>query len=79
MQIGSAWTKTKDGKKFMSCVIELPFIGKISFAIFPIADEDRKDKEKSPNASIVWYPPKSGTSSGNSAADTPFTDDDIPF
>lgn len=79
MQIGSAWSKTtKEGKRYMSCVIELPIIGRINFAIFPIDEEKRKDKEKSPNAAIIWSAPRPGNGSG-SESDTPFTDDNIPF
>lgn len=75
MIIGSAWKKlTKEGKPYMSCVIELPFLGKINFALFPIDEKDRKDPEKSPNCNIVWSAPRANNGSGAAGGD-----DDIPF
>lgn len=73
MIIGSAWLKdSKDGKKYMSCVIELPFIGKINFAMFKVDD---KKSENSPDYSIVWSAPRKA----EEGSGKPFNDKDIPF
>jgi len=56
MNIGSAWKKeSKDGKKYMSCVMQSPFLpdGQITFAIFPVAAEDKKS-DNSPDYVLVW-------------------------
>ena len=53
MIIGSAWLKESNGKKYMSCQVEIPFLGKLHFAMFKI-EEDKRTKENSPNYSIVW-------------------------
>ena len=55
MNIGSAWKKeSKDGKKYMSCVMQSPFLpdGQITFAIFPVAAEDKKS-DNSPDYVLV--------------------------
>ena len=53
MKIGAAWRRTtEDGKSYTSCVIKLPFLGKINFAIFP--NENKGDNEKAPDGNIVW-------------------------
>lgn len=73
MNIGSAWKKeSKDGKKYMSCVIQSPFLpeGEIRFAIFAV---DEKKSDNSPDYSIVWNKAKPKTEA------EPFSDDDIPF
>lgn len=73
MKIGSAWKKNKDGKSFISGVIEWPGI-KLQFAIFPVRE---KKGDNSPDYDVVWsnLPPKDGSSS---PARREF-EDDIPF
>ncbi len=82
MIIGSGWVKeSKDGKKYLSCVIELPFLGKIHIAMFHIRDEDRKSPN-SPNYSILWSAPRKnsdGRSDEENKPDNPFNDENIPF
>lgn len=80
MVIGGAWLKEKDGKKYYSCQITIPFFGALNFAIFK---NEKKEKENQPDYQIVWSLPKksSDTRSGNdsSNSDSPFNDNDIPF
>ncbi len=78
MNIGSAWKKeSKDGKKFISCVIQSPFIpgGEMNFAIFKV---EEKKSEKAPDYSIVWSKPQPKQAP---AQETPpaADGDDIPF
>lgn len=72
MLIGSGWKKNKDGKSFMSCVMQSPFIpgGEISFAIFPV---DEKKSDNAPDYAIVWSKPRPKTEGGAQG------DDGIPF
>jgi uncharacterized protein (DUF736 family) len=59
MQIGSCWKRVdKNGKDYFSCVIELPFIGKINFAMF----EAEKKSDKAPDYQLVWNPEKKDSS-----------------
>lgn len=77
MIIGSAWLKdTKDGKRFMSCVIELPIIGKLNFAMFK---NEKKEKDNQPDYQIVWSAPRENKSSSSSGGGNPFDDSDVPF
>ena len=77
MKIGASWRKEgqESGKKYLSCVIELPFVGKINFAMFPNTE---KKEENQPDYNIVWSPPKENRSGGRQepeSYDDPFTDD----
>lgn len=81
MNVGSAWKKeSKDGKKYMSCVMQSPFLpdGEINFAIFPVQE---KKSENAPDYVIVWSPRKKEKSEPEAAQnDAPVpSDDDIPF
>jgi uncharacterized protein (DUF736 family) len=80
MIIGSAWSKEKDGKKYLSCVMEIPFLGKINFTMFKIDDEKRKSPD-SPHMSIVWSAPKKQQEKTENKPDesTPYDDSNIPF
>ena len=52
MKIGAAWLKEdKNGNKFISCNISLPFFGKIYFNLFK---NDKKENEKAPDYVIDW-------------------------
>lgn len=52
MVIGSGWKKKdRDGNVYVSCVIQLPFLGEINFALFSAKE---KKSENSPDWSIVW-------------------------
>ena len=80
MNIGSAWKKTSQaGKSYMSCVIQSPFVpgGEIRFAIFAV---DEKKSDNAPDYNIVWNlaKPKQGDAPAASA-DSPFSEDAIPF
>jgi len=78
MNIGSAWKKSKDGRSYMSCVMQSPFIpdGEIRFAIFPV---DEKKSENSPDYAIVWNKPKPKQSQSADGGTPAQSDDDIPF
>jgi uncharacterized protein (DUF736 family) len=81
MNIGSAWKKeSKDGKKYMSCVMQSPFLpdGQITFAIFPVAAEDKKS-DNSPDYVLVWNKPKPKQAQSSDGATSAQGDDDIPF
>ncbi len=73
MVIGSGWKRTsKDGnKQYMSCVVEIPFLGKINFAMFKV---EEKKSENSPDYQLVWSAPRKDQC--GSGADF---GDDIPF
>ncbi len=79
MNIGSAWKKeSAAGKKYLSCVIQSPFIPgreEIWFAIFGV---DKKKSENSPDYNIVWNIVKKKTEATGDGAPPP-SDDDIPF
>lgn len=79
MNIGSAWKKSKDGRSYMSCVMQSPFLpdGEIRFAIFPVAAEDKKS-DNSPDYVLVWNKAKPKTQSADGASPAQ-GDDDIPF
>jgi uncharacterized protein (DUF736 family) len=71
MNIGSAWKKEKDGKNYLSCVIQVPFLGELNFAMFK---NDKKEKDNQPDYMIVWsMKRKAESEKGN-----PFNDD-VPF
>lgn len=74
MNIGSAWKKiSKNGKNYMSCVLQSPFLpgGEIRFAIFAV---EEKKSENSPDYNIVW-----NISKPNQTQQNNLSDDDIPF
>jgi uncharacterized protein (DUF736 family) len=78
MNIGVAWEKeSKDGKKYMSCVLQSPFLpdGEIRFAMFPVTE---KKSENAPDYNLVWNKAKPKTQSDDSTPPPP-GDDDIPF
>jgi uncharacterized protein (DUF736 family) len=78
MIIGAAWLKEKDGKKYMSCQIEVPGMD-ISFALFK---NDKKDKDNQPDYHIVWSKARQktqGSAATTTESDPHFSDDDIPF
>lgn len=57
MKIGAAWLKqTDEGKSFLSCVIELPVIGKLNFTLWK---NDEKSQENHPDYNITWRPDQS--------------------
>jgi len=79
MNIGSAWKKeSKDGKKYMSCVMQSPFLpdGQITFAIFPVGE---KKTDSSPDYVIAWSRPKPKQTQSADGATPAQGDDDIPF
>lgn len=80
MQIGSCWSKkTQDGGKYLSCVIQIPFLGELNFAIFPAKE---KKSENSPDYAIVWsMRRKEATPAGKveEKFNSPFDDDPLPF
>ena len=52
MNIGASWTKeTQSGEKYLSCIMSVPFLGKINFAIFK---NKEKTKDGQPDYHIVW-------------------------
>lgn len=70
MNIGGAWKKESNGKKFLSCQINVPFLGVLNFAIFPVDEK----KGNGPDYNIVWSDrPRKDKQEIN-----PFKDD-IPF
>lgn len=72
MKIGSAWKmKSKNGKEFISVVIELPIIGKVKFVLF---DNDNKQSDNHPDYDVVWTPERKKEQTSNKAFD-----DDVPF
>ena len=73
MQIGSAWKKEKDGKSYLSCVIQVPFLGELNFAMFR---NDKKEKDNQPDYMIVWSMKKKSETGKQS---DPFNDDAVPF
>lgn len=57
MNIGAAWTRTtKDGKKFLSGVIEYPGV-KLHVALF----KNEKKEGNQPDFNISWMPEKPKT------------------
>ena len=73
MIIGGAWIKeTKNGEKFFSCSIDLPFLGKMNFAIFKIKEK----KGKGPDYQITWNPQKNVE---GAKVSNPFNDEDVPI
>jgi len=56
MKIGAAWIKkTQEGNSFLSCVIELPIIGKVNFTLFK---NEKKENDNQPDYDITWRPEK---------------------
>jgi len=82
MNIGSLWAKkTQDGKKYLSGVIQSPFLpgGELRIAIFPVKE---KKSENSPDYSVVWSIMKKDASAKveeKFGEASPFNDDDLPF
>jgi len=78
MTLGSAWKKeSQAGKKYLSCVIQSPFIpgGELRFAIFAV---DEKKSENSPDYNIVWNMAKKKAEATSDGVPPP-NDGDIPF
>jgi uncharacterized protein (DUF736 family) len=74
VKIGAVWLREKDGKKYMSGVIEYPG-QKLNFAIFR---NEEKKADNQPDYNIVWNPPKEN--GPKAPADSGGGhDDDIPF
>ncbi|MCL2793601.1 MAG: DUF736 domain-containing protein [Spirochaetaceae bacterium] len=68
MKIGAMWVKeTKEGKKYISGIIEYPGMN-LSFAAFKNED---KEKESHPDYNIIWSPERkeSKNESSNGARD----------
>ena len=77
MVVGSGWKKeSKDGGKYLSCVIQLPFIGEMNFTIFPTKE---KKSDKSPDYNIVWSFKKPQSGGTLETKESPFGDEEIPF
>jgi uncharacterized protein (DUF736 family) len=81
MKIGALWLKkTKDGKSYMSGVIEYPG-EKLNFAVFR---NENKQNDNHPDYEIVWNPPQQNNSNngngfGGPAPLPPNFNDGIPF
>jgi len=72
MRIGACWLKEKDGEKYFSGVISLPFIGKINFAIF----KNKEKKNNEPDYNIVWSEPREQNSAASkTSGPNPFEDE----
>jgi uncharacterized protein (DUF736 family) len=79
MNIGSCWLKEKNGKKYFSCQISIPFLGDMNFAIFK---NEKKEKENQPDYQIVWSAPRKQqdtTAPASTDNAPPPSDEDIPF
>jgi uncharacterized protein (DUF736 family) len=75
MKIGAGWVKdTKDGKRYMSCVINLPLLGELSFVMYRT---EKKTKEGSPDYEIYWYGERQ--KNGTNIEKSEKFEDDIPF
>jgi len=75
MNIGAGWIREKDGKKYLSCVVQTPGL-ELNFAMFK---NEKKESEKQPDYQIVWSPPRAKKQENQPSGDNPFSDDDIPF
>lgn len=54
MNIGAGWKKkTKEGKDFLSLVIDVPFLGSISLLLFK---NEHKKAENHPDYNVIWNP-----------------------
>ena len=63
MRIGAAWIKEdKNGNKYMSCSISIPFLGKMSFALFK---NDKKGNDLAPDYIIDWNEESKKTNDDN--------------
>lgn len=76
MKIGAVWVKkTKDGKPFMSMVIEFPGT-KMQCAIFKNED---KQSDKQPDYNVIWSPPLENRGVTPAATPAASGNDDVPF
>ena len=67
MNIGAAWIKeTKAGEKYFSCVINIPLLGKLNFAIFR---NKEKKSETAPDYQIVWNDREGGKGENHFSAE----------
>ena len=76
MKIGAIWIReSKDGKKYMSGIIEYPGV-ELPIVIFK---NEEKKSENSPDYQIIWSQPKKQNAEDQPAAESPINDDNIPF
>lgn len=73
MKIVAGWIKKreKDGAPYLSCEIELPFLGKANFIM---VKNDKKENPSAPDYEIVWYSRKESRAGASQNLS-----DDIPF
>ena len=68
MKIGAGWLKRKEEKVYLSCEVEVPFLGKLNFIM---TKNEKKDNPQSPDYDIVWL--------GERKNKTETIPEDIPF
>lgn len=73
MVIGKLWIKEKNGRKFFSGTIDVPFLGTLRFTVFRISYDNKKKSDADPDYEIVWNPRPKTTDSPEAHSD------DVPF
>lgn len=74
MRIGALWlkkAKKKDGAEYtyMSGQVEVPFLGKLNFAVFK---NTKKNGGNSPDYFVEWNPPREKRTTGPAGEESPF-------
>lgn len=77
MNIGAGWKKKdRSDKPFLSCTLEIPFLGTQSILIFPV---EEKKNDNSPDYRLVWMEKGKQQDQSGGAPTQNIPDEDIPF
>jgi len=72
MVIGSGWKKKdKNGKQYLSIVIDIPFLGREYFLLYL---NENKSNDSSPDYQVVWIPNRDADKTTKSG-----DDEEVPF